>query len=257
MTLAPPSPAPNPAAALAPPRPLRGALFLVLVYASLPVYALAYLPWAIRSRDGAFAAAHAWGRFVRRAARGIAGIETEIRGTPPTGEVLIAAKHQSFLDIILIHGAVPRGRFIMKRELVWAPVLGQYALRMGCVPVDRGRRGQAIRRMLAEVAAGRAEPGQLIIYPQGTRVPPGARVPYKGGTAALYAELAQPCVPVACNVGLFWPRKGARLRPGRAVVEFLDPIPPGLPPSEFMARLAAVVEPASDRLMAEAGFTAC
>jgi 1-acyl-sn-glycerol-3-phosphate acyltransferase len=144
----------------------------------------------------------------------------------------------------------------MKRELLWMPILGQYALRIGCVPVDRGRRGQAIRKMLTDVATGRADPGQLIIYPQGTRLAPGARAPYKTGTAALYQELGQPCVPVACNVGLFWPRSGTALRPGKAVVEFLPPIPPGLPSAEFLQRLEAAVEPASDRLMAEAGFRA-
>jgi len=243
-------------AAPAAPRPLRGLLFLFAIYAAMPVVALLYLPWAILSRDGALAACHAWCRVVRRAARAIAGIETEVRGTPPTVPALVAAKHQSFLDIVLIFGAVPRGRFIMKRELVWAPVLGQYALRIGCIPVNRGRRGQAIRQMLADVAVGRAEPGQLIIYPQGTRLAPGVRAPYKSGTAALYGELGQPCVPVACNVGLFWGRKSVRIRPGRAVVEFLDPIPPGLPPADFMARLEAAIEPASDRLMAEAGFRA-
>jgi 1-acyl-sn-glycerol-3-phosphate acyltransferase len=220
----------------------------------MALVALAYLPWALDSRDGAVAAAHAWCRIVRRLAWGVAGIETEIRGIPPTGEVLIASKHQSFLDIILIYGAVPRGKFIMKREILWTPVLGQYALLMGCIPVDRGKRGQAIRKMVADVTAGRADPGQLIIYPQGTRVLPGVRAPYKTGSAALYVELGQPCVPVACNVGLFWPRSGVALRPGRAVVEFLEPIAAGLPAPEFMARLEAEIEPASDRLMAEAGL---
>lgn len=241
---------------MSPERPVRGFLFLAIIYAAMPVIAILYLPWAIWSRDGAFAACKAWCRLVRRTARAVVGIETEVRGTPPTGEVLIAAKHQSFLDIILIFGAVPRGKFIMKKELVWAPVLGQYALRIGCVPVDRGRRGQAIRKMLLDVAAGRQEPGQLIIYPQGTRVAPGVKAPYKAGTAALYGELGQTCVPVACNVGLFWPRKGFRLRPGRAVVEFLAPLPPELPSAEFLRRLESEVEPASDRLMAEAGFRA-
>lgn len=235
-------------------RPLRGLLFFLVIYPGMAAVALLYLPRAIAGRDGALAACHAWCRLVRWAARVIVGIETEVRGAPPTGDVLIAAKHQSFLDIILIFGAVPRGRFIMKRELIWAPVLGQYALRIGCIPVDRGKRAQAIRRMLADVAAGRDEGGQLIIYPQGTRVAPGVVAPYKAGAAALYAETGQPVVPVACNVGLFWPRKGLGLRPGRAVVEFLDPIPPGLPGPELTARLQAAIEPASDRLMAEAGF---
>ena len=234
---------PSATAQLAPPRPLRGALFLFLAYGAIALVAFAYLPWAIRSRAGAVAGAKTWCRIVRHLARTLVGIETEVRGIPPTGEVLIASKHQSFLDIILIYGAVPHGKFIMKREILWAPVLGQYALLMGCIPVDRGKRGQAMRRMVADVRAGRADPGQVVIYPQGTR-----------GTAILYAEIGQPCVPVACNVGLFWPRSGVALRPGRAVVEFLEPIPPGLRLAEFMARIEAEIEPASDRLMAEAGL---
>ena len=241
---------------IAPARPVQGLLFKLVIYTAMPLVGLAYLPWLLVSREGAVAGCHAWCRIVRWAARAIVGIETEVRGTPPTGEVLVAAKHQSFLDIILIYGAVPRGKFIMKKELVWAPVLGQFALRIGCIPVDRGKRGQAIRKMLSDVATGRADPGQLIIYPQGTRLAPGAKAPYKPGTAALYGELGQPCVPVACNVGLFWPRAGNALRPGRAVVEFLEPIPPGLPSAEFLRRLEAEVEPASDRLMVEAGFRA-
>ncbi|WP_333818054.1 lysophospholipid acyltransferase family protein, partial [Tabrizicola sp.] len=167
---------------------------------------------------------------------------------------LIAAKHQSFLDIILIFNAVPAGKFIMKRELMFAPFLGQYALRIGCVPVDRGKRGAAIARMKADVAAGAAEPGQLIIYPQGTRVAPGATKSYKVGTGLLYEQLAQPCYPVAANVGVFWPKRGILRKPGLAVVEFLAPIAPGLPVAEFMTRLESEVETHSNRLMAEAGF---
>lgn len=233
---------------------LRSLLFSVLIYAAMLPIALAYLPWALRSRDGAVAAAHRWCAFVRWLGYWLLNLRTEIRGTPPEGEVLIAAKHQSFLDIILIYGAVPRGRFIMKKELVYAPILGQIALRMGCVPVDRGRRGAAIKKMMEEVRAGRDDPGQLIIYPQGTRVAPGVVAPYKMGTAALYRELGQPCVPVACNVGVFWPRRGVMRRPGTAIIEFLPRIPPNLPPNLFMQQIEEAVETRSDALMAEAGF---
>jgi 1-acyl-sn-glycerol-3-phosphate acyltransferase len=193
-------------------------------------------------------------RWVIFTLRLLCGLRSEVRGTPPTGEAVIAAKHQSFLDIILIFNAVPAGKFIMKRELMYAPFLGQYALRIGCVPVDRGKRGAAITKMKADVAKGAAEPGQLIIYPQGTRVAPGASRPYKVGTGLLYEQLGQPCVPVATNVGVFWPKRGILRHPGLAVVEFLPEIAPGLPVAEFMARLESDVETHSNRLMAEAGF---
>lgn len=236
---------------------LQWSLSLVHVVVSyfmmLPI-AILFFPYALVSRNGAFAACKTWCHVTLWLARVLCGLKTEVRGTPPTGEVLICAKHQSFLDIILIFKSVPRGRFIMKRELLWAPILGQYALWIGCIPVARGRRAEAIRKMLDGVRKGRIDPGQLIIYPQGTRIPPGVKAPYKVGAAVLYQELGQPCVPVACNVGLFWPKKGVMRRPGLAVVEFLDPIPPGLPPEEFRTLLEERIETRSNELMREAGF---
>jgi 1-acyl-sn-glycerol-3-phosphate acyltransferase len=231
---------------------ILSAIFVVQMYLAMAVVAVLYLPWAILSRDGAFAACHAYCRWVIWTVRLLCGLRCEVRGTPPTHEVVVAAKHQSFLDIIMIYHAVPRGKFIMKRELMFAPILGQYAMRIGCVPVDRGKRGAAIAKMMADVAKGRALPGQLIIYPQGTRVPPGDKRAYKVGTGLLYEQLGQPCVPVATNVGHFWPKRGILRYPGVAVVEFLPEIAPGLAVPDFMARLTAEVEDASDRLSAQA-----
>lgn len=217
---------------------------------------IAFLPLAIASRSGARWACKTYCRWVFWTARWMIGLRTEVRGTVPTGEVMIAAKHQSFLDIMLIFAAVPSGKFIMKRELLWAPVIGQYALRIGCVPVERGKRGQAIAKMVDDVAKGRQFPGQLIIYPQGTRIAPGVKAPYKVGAGVLYTELDQPCVPVATNVGVFWPRTGIGRKQGLAVVEFLPPIKSGQSRQDFLAELSQTVETASNTLMREAGFDA-
>ncbi|MEM9971209.1 MAG: lysophospholipid acyltransferase family protein, partial [Pseudomonadota bacterium] len=157
-----------------------------------------------------------------------------------------------FFDIIVIYHALPHAKFIMKRELMYAPILGQFALRIGCVPVDRGKRGQAVKKMQADVKAGLADPGQLVIYPQGTRVGVDDYRPYKAGTAALYTALGQPCVPVATNIGHFWPKRGVTRKPGLAVVEFLEPIAPGLEQGPFMQRLEGDIEGASTRLLKEA-----
>ncbi|PPB80541.1 1-acyl-sn-glycerol-3-phosphate acyltransferase [Albidovulum inexpectatum] len=229
-------------------------IFIVQMYLMMAIYALYWTPRVMFRREAAYDAVHAYCNWVRWSAAAIVGLRSEIRGEVPTDEVLIAAKHQSFFDIILIVSAVPRPKFIMKKELLWAPIVGWYARKIGCVPVDRGKRGQAIRRMLAEVKAGRELPGQLIIYPQGTRVAAGARRPYKVGVGILYSQLGQDCVPAATNVGVFWPRHGILRKPGLAVVEFLPRIPAGLPVEEFMARIEPMIEEASDRLMEEAGF---
>ena len=233
---------------------LRSLLFIVLMYLAMLLIGLWYAPQAVFSRDKALEACKVYCRWVRWSAERIVGLRTEIRGAVPDYACVIAAKHQSFLDIILIFSAVPRGRFIMKSLLKWAPILGWFALRIGCVPVDRGKRSEAIRKMVADVKSGELEPGQLIIYPQGTRVAPGVDMPYKIGSAVLYAETGQPCVPVATNVGVFWPRHGILRKPGLAVVEFLPAIPPGKGVKPFLSQLEAEVEPASNRLMAEAGW---
>jgi 1-acyl-sn-glycerol-3-phosphate acyltransferase len=228
--------------------------FIVQMYAMMALMAVFYTPWAAFDRRGAFVAIRSYCRWVRFTARLMLGLRSEVRGVVPQGELLVAAKHQSFFDTILLVSEVPRPKFIMKRELVWAPILGWYALRIGCVPVERGKRSAAIRQMMEGVARGAALPGQLIIYPQGTRVAPGVQRPYKIGAGHLYAQLGQPCVPVATNVGMFWPRHGILRRPGLAVVEFLDPMPPGLPVEVFMAELERRIETATDRLIVEAGF---
>ncbi len=226
--------------------------FACLIYAAMFGYAILFFPLAIFSREWAYRACHAWCALVIQTARRMVDLKVEIRGDPPAGDALVAAKHQSFFDIIVIFHSVHRARFIMKRELLFAPVLGQYALRIGCIPVVRGRRGDAVRKMQREVGRKGSDMGQLIIYPQGTRVAPGAWKPYKVGTGVLYEQLGKPCVPVATNVGFFWPKRDVLRRPGTAVVEFLDPIPPGLSVAEFMEALEERVEAGSDALLEEA-----
>jgi 1-acyl-sn-glycerol-3-phosphate acyltransferase len=233
---------------------LLSLIFIIQMYIAMAVVGILYFPYALINRDGALAGCHAYCRWVLFSLRILTGMKTEVRGTPPTQPALIAAKHQSFLDILMIFGAVPRGRFIMKKELTSAPVLGWFGLRIGCIPVDRGKRGAAITKMMSEVKSGLIRPGQLIIYSQGTRVAPGVKAPYKTGTAALYLQLGQDCVPVATNVGVLWPKRGVLRKRGVAVVEFLPIIPPGLKGAEFMSQLERDVEAASDALMAEAGF---
>ncbi len=233
---------------------LRSFLFVFQIYFMMPIFGLVFAPWAIFSKRGARACCKSYSRWVFWTARLMVGIRCEVRGTPPSGEVLIAAKHQSFLDIMMIFTALPTAKFIMKKEILRTPVIGQYAKLLDCVAVDRGKRGAAIEKMVMDVQEGHQEAGQLIIYSQGTRVAPGVKADYKVGTGVLYEQLAQPCVPVATNVGVLWPRTGIMRKPGVAVVEFLDQIDAGLERKEFMELLEARVEAKSNALMREVGF---
>lgn len=227
---------------------LRGALFYPVFYLSMAIAGLIGLIPAALSRRAAVAVARAWLAFLFLALRVIGGVRREVRGEIPAGKVVVAAKHQSMLDVFMFYDALPHARFVMKRELTRAPIFGFYALRMGTVPVDRGGGGRAMREMVARMSDG--EGSQLVIYPQGTRVAPGAHRAYKVGVHALYDATGLPCVPAATNSGLRWP-KGLALHPGVAVISFLPAIPPGMPRDPFMATVESEIEAETARLAEE------
>ncbi|WP_410219456.1 lysophospholipid acyltransferase family protein [Paracoccus sp. (in: a-proteobacteria)] len=235
---------------------IQNALFYLHVALATLVIGLLGLPQMRQGRAGANRVATRWIGYVVWAARLHLGLTCEIRGTPPTGDCIVAAKHQSFWDILIIAHAVPRRAFIMKREVMRVPVMGWYAWKTGCIPIDRGRGRDAMTAISTAInqrIAGEGL-GQLVIYPEGTRTLPGQRRSYKQGVATIRAGTGLPVVPVAVNTGLFWPRNGWGIRSGRAVIEFLPVIGPDIPSEGFMPRLEAEIETHSDRLMAEAGL---
>ena len=235
---------------------VQNALYYLHVALATVAIGLIGLPQMRHGRAGANRVATRWIGYMIWAARLHLGLTCEIRGTPPTGDCIIAAKHQSFWDILVIAHAVPRRAFIMKREVMRVPIMGWYAWKVGCIPIDRGRGRDAMGVMSTEVKRRMADDGvgQLIIYPEGTRTLPGQRKPYKHGVASLRAGTGLPVVPVAVNAGMFWPRSGWGIRRGRAVVEFLPAITADQPQAGLMKQLESRIETASDRLMAEAGL---
>ncbi len=233
----------------------RSILFDFLMYLSLLIIGVGLLPAALWSRSGAYWVMKTYSRTVFWLLKVIVGLRVEFRGTPPTGEAIVCSKHMSFLDILMVHYSLPRAKLIMKNELKWAPVIGFYALRTGAAPVSRGKKGSAMKQMVRNVkAAKEIEPGQLVIFPQGSRILPGVKSRYKVGAGVLYEQYGNTCYPVATNTGVFWARRSWHRKPGVAIIEFLEPIPAGLPLKEFMGRLEDVLETNSDRLMVEGGF---
>ena len=233
---------------------LRSLIFTVQMYLMMAVIGIGMLPLALWKQKYVYLTVHTYCRWVMWTAGWMVGLKTEFRGKPPTEEALVAAKHQSFLDVMMIASQIPQPKYIMKSSLIHVPVLGWFGKLTGSVPVERGKRAEAIKQMMDGVKSGKVPGGQLVIYPQGTRVAPGDHKPYKVGSAVLYTELGQRCYPVACNVGVFWPRYGILKKPGTAVIEFLDPIEQGLEKNAFMSHLEDVVETRSKELMRDAGF---
>jgi 1-acyl-sn-glycerol-3-phosphate acyltransferase len=239
---------------------LRAIVFNLLSWLIFAVLGVLYLPLLlIPGRTGErvmMAAGTWWSRLMLGLADAVVGLDYEVRGHAniPQGPALFAIKHQSAWDTLAVASLLPQPVVVLKRELFWVPFYGWYARRAGMIAIDRGAGAAALRRMLRAAQAAVTKGRPLVIFPQGTRTLPasqgGTAKPYQPGVAALYGELGVPVVPVALNSGLFWRRRAFRKQPGRIIVEFLPPIPPGLAKRDFLAQLETVIETATARLEA-------
>ncbi len=248
---APRVPIPPPPATL--PIILRSAAFTVWLYGTMVAVALAGTPLLLGRREGVWGLVRGWVTAVEWGLRVIVGCRIEVRGREhiPTGGGLIAAKHMAMLDTIVPLKALPDAAFVFKQELSKLPFWGWYMAKLDNLPVDR-KGGAAALRVMVRGARERMEQGrQILIFPEGTRAPPGAPADYKPGVAGLYRELGTPVTPLATNSGLCWPPHGFIRRPGVIVYAFLPPIPAGMKRASFMAVLEDTLEAASDGLIAE------
>jgi 1-acyl-sn-glycerol-3-phosphate acyltransferase len=231
---------------------LRSVAFNILFYLNLVLHIIAALPTFFLPRRAFITLAKSWAH-TSNALLAVAGIRVEMRGLEkiPGGALLVASKHQSVWETFALIPLFDDPAFIYKRELIWIPLFGWYLWKSDMVPVDRRARGGAMAGMIEAAHKELARKRQIIIFPEGTRTTPGAPPAYKGGLANLYAAVNVPCLPVALNSGVFWPRRKLLRFPGMIVLEVLDPIPPGLDRQAFSARVQQDIEIATARLVAE------
>ena len=233
---------------------VRSIAFNVLFYLNTALWLIIALPTFFMPYRAILAVATAWGRSNLVLLRVVAGIDCELRGREriPPGALIVASKHQSAWETFALLPLFDNPLFIVKRELQWIPIFGWLMIKGRMVPINRGARLQALAAMIERARIELACNRQLIIFPEGTRRPAGAEPRYKFGVAQLYAAEGVPCIPIALNSGLFWPRRSLWLRPGTVLVEILDPIAPGLDKDVFFERLQHDLETATARLIAEA-----
>ncbi|MGX9430047.1 MULTISPECIES: lysophospholipid acyltransferase family protein [Bradyrhizobium] len=230
---------------------VRSLIFNVLFYLVLVSLSIVAIPTVVLPRRAMMTLAAWWASATLFLMRVVCNIRVEFRGVEkiPKGPLIVAAKHQSMWETFQLLRFFDHPLYMLKRELTWIPVFGQFLIKAGMIAIDRGGGPRSLvktlRRAAAEVKRGR----QLVIFPEGTRRPVGAPPSYKTGVAQIYAESGVPCLPVALNSGLFWPRRTFMRYPGTLVVEFLDPLPAGLRRDEFMTRLRESIEGAADRIV--------
>ena len=197
---------------------------------------------------------HIWSHLIKFGMRYVGGMKVEFRGLqhlPLHGPALLASKHQSECDGILLSTLIPNISLVAMKQLFSYPVVGTllYKLQMIRVDTDGGPRARANLAKFSKIAADNKR--TIVIYPEGRLMQPGYKSKYRTGIYYLYRDLNLPVVPVATCVGMLWDRHSFKKVAGTAAVEFLPPIEPGLSKDEFMAKLESTVEEASARLLSE------
>ncbi len=230
---------------------IRSILFVALFYLWSAVSAIAMLPLMICPRRWMLFSFRLWAYGVIGLLRAVCGIRLELRGREflPKGRAMIAAKHQCMFDVFAQMIWLPDAVFVMRKELMIIPFFGWYSWKTQMIVIDREGGAKALRKMLKDASARMADDRQLLIFPEGTRGPPGIAGTYEPGVAGLYRQLGLPVHPVATNSGVHWPAHGFLRRPGTIVFEYSEPIPAGLARAEFMQRIEERIETGSNALL--------
>ena len=184
----------------------------------------------------------------------LAGIKIEVRGKEyiQSGAALYASKHESALETYILPTIVKGTAFVLKKELTYIPVFGWAQSFYGMIAVDRSAGGAAMKGMLKSAKKRIDEKRSVSIFPEGTRMRPGTKAPYKSGLLFLAQNLKAPVVPVALNTGLFWGKNTFLRYPGKVIIEFLEPMPDNLDKKDFMSLLEQRIETKCQELNAEA-----
>jgi len=226
---------------------LRSALFLLWFVFVTIILSLVFLPVLALPRAATGWLARIWSRATFWGLAVFTGIGFEIRGRPPKGAVLVASKHMSMWDTLALYLTLDAPAIVLKRELLRIPFYGWFLWKATAIAIDRTGGAGALRKMASTARAVLAERRPILIFPEGTRKKPGAAPDYKPGVAGLYGMLDVECVPVALNSGVYW--TGFLKRPGVIVLQFLEPIPPGLKRDAFMTLLQQRIESATTALL--------
>ena len=222
---------------------LRSTVFNLWVYTATVVVAVLSALVLPGPQSWARGVAKFWARIVLGPLRRLCGITVVISGRehlPAHGPALIVSQHQSAFDTVVWLLLVPEAAYVLKQELSRIPFYGTLCHKMGMIPVDRQGGASAIRGLLRAADNAVALGRQIVIFPEGSRAPPGAPLPLQPGVAALAARTGLPVIPVVTDSGLRWGRRTFRKDPGVIHIAIQPPLPARLPRAELMTRLTAL-----------------
>lgn len=225
---------------------VRSVLFTVAFYGGSLVIVPGVAVAAIFGTEAIMRGARAWAQYHRLCARLFLGLSIRIEGELPRGSYLFVLKHESMFEAIDTLALFHRPAVIFKKELLDIPVWGWVARRHGVIPIDREAGASAVRQMLQAGKAAIADNRPIVLFPEGTRVPHGAKPALGAGMAGLYRMLGLPVIPIAIDSARFVTKGHFIKRPGVVTFRVGETIPPGLNRTEIEARVHKAINALND-----------
>jgi 1-acyl-sn-glycerol-3-phosphate acyltransferase len=239
---------------------IRSSLFNLCFYSIVAMFCVILLPMLFMPRKIMMGAVYIFIYTTAFLEKYILGLTYEVRGAehlPEKPPYIVAAKHQSAYETFKLHFLFDNPATILKKELLKIPLWGQYLKKSGVIAIDRSTPRSAIKSMKEGAKEVAAQNRPIVVFPQGTRVPPGIdtdQKPYKAGITRIQDATELPIIPMATNTGVFYPKNGWCKKPGRVVFEFLPPIEyaKNRKSTETIKILENTIEEKSNTLMNEA-----
>jgi 1-acyl-sn-glycerol-3-phosphate acyltransferase len=206
---------------------LRSLTFTALFFAWTFVYAIFFVlvTWALPF-GGRFALARLWARVTLLALKWICGLDYRVEGRDnlSAGPHVVLMKHSSAWETVAQTVLLPPHVWVLKRELLWIPVVGWGIQRLRAIAVNRGAAQRAVREVVSQGRHRLSQGLWVVIFPEGTRMPVGETRRYGASGALLAAEAGVAIVPVAHDAGRYWARRGLLKKPGTIRVVIGPPI---------------------------------
>jgi 1-acyl-sn-glycerol-3-phosphate acyltransferase len=234
---------------------LGSLVFTTLMFVTIPPYALTCICARLAGVRAAYAVAVAWARLIEGLAARLCGLRMTIEGAEnmPAEACVVLLKHSSAYETIVQMLLAPWQCWVLKRELMWTPFFGWALAAVHPIAIDRAAGSAAVNQVIAQGRQRLAEGCYVMIFPEGTRMPPGETRRY-GVSGVLLAQAARvKLVPIAHNAGDYWPKRGLRKRPGTVRFVIGAPVDPsGREPRQVNEEIQRWVEGTVARLRAEA-----
>ncbi len=217
---------------------IRNLLFSIIFFTGIILISLVFLPSFFLPRQVVLYGGKLMGKWAGICLKLTLSVKIIVKGKEniiKDDKYFIAASHQSMFETFYLQTIFNSPVFILKKELLQIPIFGWYLKKIGSISISRNKTTKDNLSFFNDISRNISQSNRpLIIFPQGTRVLPEDRTPFKKGASRIYEELKISCLPVAINSGYVWPKKGIKKSNKIITISILKPISAGIEKDEFL-----------------------